>query len=56
VNSSDDVKYRLDLAKGFLKEAEEDYAKSALDAALKCHKATEKVICNFNEWHSEEGT
>ncbi len=29
---------------------------SALDAARKCHKATEKVIRNVNEWRSEEGT
>ena len=56
MNSSDDLKYRLDLAKGFLKEAEEDSAISALDAARKCHKATEKVIRNVNEWRSEEGT
>ena len=56
MNSSDDVKYRLDLAKGFLKEAEEDFAKSALDAARKCPKATGKVIRNVNEWRSEEGT
>lgn len=34
----------------------EDSAISALDAARKCHKATEKVIRNVNEWRSEEGT